>query len=250
MMQIAICDDSKQDIGKLKSILKEMKDKYSICFSIKEYESGEELLKEPMAFHLIFLDIMMKGKDGIEIGKQIYRKNKTVKIIFQTNFGQYCQEAINKSHAFAFLEKPLQPLAVEEQIKEFLQSSDKMQKLKIEFRNVKYLINGKEITKEVLYLPAENILYFENVKRQKEIKIVTDTRTYLYRESMNELQERAEKLGFEICCRGILVNMERVKRIKGYDVFLDNGDIVPLSQRRVSEFKERLNEYVHGSFKE
>lgn len=250
MIQIAICDDCKQDICQLKSILTEMMNKYAIDFHIREYESGEKLLEEPMAFHLIFLDIIMEGKNGIEIGKQIFRKNNMVKIIFQTNFGQYCQEAVNQSHAFAFLEKPLQFPAVEEQIKEFLKSNDNMQKLKIEFRNVRYLVKGIEITKETFHLPAESILYFENVKGQKEIKIVTKDMVYFCREAMNELQRRTEKLGFAICCRGISVNIERIKRIKGYEVFLDNGTSLPLSQRRVSEFKERLNEYVHNSLKE
>lgn len=50
-------------------------------------------------FHLIFLDIVMNGEDGIEIGRHIHRKNRSTKIIFQTNFGQYCKEAMNQRFA-------------------------------------------------------------------------------------------------------------------------------------------------------
>lgn len=248
MMQIAVCDDNGKDIQYLKHYLKEILGKYSIQYHVKEYKSGEELLKEPLIYHLIFLDIVMEnGKNGMEIGKQIYRRNRTVKIIFQTNYGQYCQEALNKSHAFAFLEKPLQKSALEEQLREFIEENSREQ-LKIEFRNVECLIKGREERKAILNLPVQEIVYFEYMKMQKKIKIVTDKGDYVYAETLERLEERVRPLGFAICCRGILVNLERVKKIKGYKVLLDDNRTLPLSQRRVAEFKERINEYIHDSY--
>ena len=41
-------------------------------------------------------------------------------------------------------------------------------------------------------------------------------------------------------CRGILVNLKNVAKTKGYEVVLKNGTSVPLSQKRVAQFKERL----------
>lgn len=248
MINIAICDDCKQDITQLKLILQEIMDRYSIHYNIQEYESGESLLETPLAFHMIFLDVVLNGKDGVEIGKQIYRRNSAIKIIFQTNFNQYWQDAINKAHAFAFLEKPLQISSVEGQIKEYLEISGKTQEIRIEFRNVKLLAVGKEERKPLINLPAKSILYFEYIKMQKEIKIVTDKEDYIYSETMSKLQDRIKTLGFEICCRGILVNLERIKKIKGYNIILDDGSSLPLSQRRVAQFKERINEYMHDSF--
>lgn len=246
MINIAICDDCKQDSNRLKLILKEIMDKNSIHYNIQEYESAESLIETPLAFHLIFLDIIMGGKDGIEIGKQIYRRNSAIKIIFQSNFNTYLQDAINQVHAFAFLEKPLQISSVENQIKEYLEISGQTQEIRIEFRNVKLLAVGER--KPLINLPAKSILYFEYIKMQKEIKIVTDKEDYIYSETMSKLQDRIKTLGFEICCRGILVNLERIKKIKGYNIILDGGSSVPLSQRRVAQFKERINEYMHDSF--
>ena len=249
MINIAICDDEKKDIAQLKSILKEVMDKYSVNYDIQEYESGESLMQAESFFHLIFLDIVMNGENGIEIGKHIHRKHRDVKIIFQTNFGQYCKEAMNRSHAFAFLEKPLKAPAVEEQIREFFEDSDGTRSLLVDFHNIRYSIDGKDMVKSVMSIPIKEIVYFEYVKMQKDIKIVTRSGEYIYTEAMNKLEERMRPLGFEICCRGILVNMEHVMRIKMYDVLLDTGGKVPLSQRRVKEFKERINEYLHDSFR-
>lgn len=248
MINIAICDDEKKDIVQLKSILQEVMDKYSVSYDIQEYESGESLMQAESLFHLIFLDIVMGGKDGMEIGKQIHRKNRATKIIFQTNFGSYCQEAINRTHAFAFLEKPLKVPAVEEQIKEFFEDSEGTQDLMMDFHNVRYSTDGTDVVKSIVAIPVKEIVYFEYIKMQKEIKIVTKSTEYIYTEAMNKLEERMRPLGFEMCCRGILVNLERVTRIKMYDVLLDTGGKVPLSQRRVKEFRERINEYLHDSF--
>lgn len=248
MINIAICDDEKKDIAQLKSVLQEVMDKYSVSYDIQEYESGESLMQTASLFHLIFLDIVMNGEDGIEIGKHIHRKHRDVKIIFQTNFGYYCKEAMNQTHAFAFLEKPLKAPTVEEQIKEFFEDSEGTQDLLVDFHKVRYSIGGKDVVKSIMSIPVRDIIYFEYVKMQKDIKIVTKSGEYIYTEAMTSLEERMKPLGFEICCRGILVNMEHVLRVKMYDVLLDSGGKVPLSQRRVKEFKERINEYLHDSF--
>lgn len=245
MIQIAICDDSNYDTALLKSILREVMEKYSIHFNIHEYKSAEKLMMAPLSFHLIFLDIIINGADGIEIGRQIYRRNKSIKIVFQTKSVQYCQEAINKSHAFAFLEKPLQLSAVEEQIREFLENNENTQDIKTEFRNVKCVSNGNDIIKPIINLTVNNILYFEYIKLHKEIKIVSDNGNYLYSGAMNSLEKRMTPFGFEICCRGILVNLKRIKRIKGYDIILDNDSTLPLSQRRSAGFKKKMNEYIY-----
>lgn len=249
MVNIAICDDEKKDIAQLKSILCEILNRYSMNYDIWEYESGDSLMQAKMFFHLIFLDIVINEEDGIEIGKYIHRKNRTAKIIFQTNFGQYCKEAMNRSHAFAFLEKPLTLWTVEEQMKEFFEDSEGTQDILMDFHNVRCNINGKDMVKSVLAIPVKEIVYFEYIKMQKEIKIVTKASEYVYTEPMNHLAERMQPLGFEICCRGILVNLERVMRIMMYEVLLDTGEKVPLSQRRVKEFRKRINEYLHDSFR-
>lgn len=146
------------------------------------------------------------------------------------------------------MEKPLKAPAVEEQIKEFFEDSEGMQDLLMDFHNVRYSLDGKDVVKSILSIPVKEIVYFEYIKMQKEIKIVTRTTEYIYTEAMNKLEEKMKPLGFEMCCRGILVNLERVMRIKMYDILLDTGGKVPLSQRRVKEFRERINEYLHDSF--
>lgn len=248
-IQIAICDDDKNELKFLQKLIEEIMEEYTITYKIYEFNSGEQLLKSNITCHLAFLDIIMTGKNGIEIGNVIFKKNRNTKIIYQTNYSQYWKEAINYSHAFAFLEKPLKKHEVEEQLKEFIESSAKYESLQIQFRNVKFQKNDKEVEREIINLSVNSIIYFMYVKSQKRIKIVTQEGMYIYKDTMKALEARMKPLGFEVSCRGILVNLSKVMKIKRYAIIMNNGNNIALSQKRVAVFKERMNEYIHDSLK-
>ena len=97
MLQIAVCEDEQADRDHLIGILKPLLDKYieSEEYRITNFISGGELLQSDDSFHLIFMDIMMEGRNGIETGQELYSRNHSAKIIYITNFGQYCMDAVN-----------------------------------------------------------------------------------------------------------------------------------------------------------
>ena len=135
MLKIAVCEDEKADRDNLTGILKPLLDKYTEEYHIKNFTSGGELLQSGGSFHLIFMDIMMEGRNGIETGQELYSRNHSAKIIYTTNFGQYCMDAVNTVHAFAFLDKPVSTEALEEQLQAFLRQYQK-EEVRLEFRNV------------------------------------------------------------------------------------------------------------------
>ena len=42
-----------------------------------------------------------------------------------------------------------------------------------------------------------------------------------------------------------IVNLSHIKRHKGYTIYLDNGEELLLTQKRVADFKEKMNRYFH-----
>ncbi len=240
MLEIAVCEDEQADRDRLCSMLGVILDKQNIECRITCYGSGEELLEADAVFQLVFLDIMMDGKNGIDVGREICRKNRKACIIYQTNFGEYITEAVNTVHAFAYLSKPVTEEELEQQVTEYLVSVRKEER-RLGFRNVSYEENGIETVKPSLSLPMEKILYFEYIKAKKRIRIVTEDVCYEYPGIFSVLEGELRKEGFETSCRGILVNLRNVAKIRGYEVVLKNGGSVPLSQKRVTEFKVRLN---------
>ena len=247
MIKIAVCDNDVNELKILKEIIEEIMEEYAVPYRLCDFEQGETLLKSDLDFHLVFLDIILDGKNGIDVGNVIYRRNRRIKIIFQTNYSQYCKDAVNRSHAFAYLEKPLTKPEVKKQIEEFMESDEDIKEVRVEFKKVILIRDGKQETKPIVSLPIRDIIYFGYLKAQKRIKIVTTDSQYIYKAAMNSVETRMKPFGFEISCRGILVNLENVVKIQGYEVLMKNGEKVSLSQKRVQEFKMRMSDYICNS---
>ena len=247
MIKIAICDDNSEEMELSRKIVTEIMKDYAVPCKIYKFETGEMLLHTDLDFHLVFLDIVMDEKNGIAVGNEIYRRNRRTKIIFQTSFKEYCKDAINVSHAFACLEKPLTREEVKVQLETFLENDMDLANPCMEFQNVICVHDGVEESRAMVRLPIRDIMYFSCLKSQKRVKIVTEDSEYTYKVAMKIVEERMKPFSFILSCRGILVNLENVERIQGYEIFLKNGEKVTLSQKRVQEFKTELGNYIQNS---
>ncbi|OYP02640.1 hypothetical protein CG709_10585, partial [Lachnotalea glycerini] len=120
MFTIAICDNNKKDSLKIETIVKNYMDTKLIPFRMNTFKSGEELLDFHDKFDLVFLDIAMDGMNGIQAGKKLREINRNVKIVYTTSYHQYCIQALNNVHAFAYLEKPISKVKAQLQLDEVL----------------------------------------------------------------------------------------------------------------------------------
>lgn len=243
-IRIALCENDEKDLEALKTIVGETMDGYNLPYDICDFKKGEALLGTELDFHLVFLDIMMEGVSGMEVGREIYRRNRRIKIIFQTNYGQFCKDAVNFSHAFAYLEKPLEKQEVESHIEAFMESGG-LSEARATFRRALPIRDGEKGARQTVSLPVKDILYIQSLKGQKKVRIITGDAQFICRESLDALTERMESFGFGISCRGILVNFENIRSVRGYEVQMKNGDKVPLSQKRSPEFRRKMNHYLH-----
>ena len=86
MPKIAVCDDEKESVIRLKEMILSS----GIPAEIDCYESGESLTKSGRNYDIIFLDIDMGGMNGIETAKIIRGKDKNVKIIYVNELRGIC----------------------------------------------------------------------------------------------------------------------------------------------------------------
>lgn len=234
MINIAICDDDESVVNQIKKCIGE----YNACKSaISTYNCGEELLVERKKFHVIFLDIDMGGIDGIETAKRIRKYDKTVKIIYITNFTDYVNLAF-EVHAFGYLNKPIKKEQIYTQLNEAIAySEDKEEKELIEF-----------ITLEgVVRLAPRDIYYFEYINRK--VKIKTLNNNYMLKKNITTVLKDMKEYGFLMPHKSFIVNLFYVKSIKGYDIFMMDGSIIPLSQKKSSEFREQFNIFLENHIK-
>lgn len=231
MIKIGICDDEKNIVDRIESYINNYKDK---TFNIITYNSGEELLKEKRYLDVIFLDIDMPKINGIETAKFIRKYDKNVKIIYVTSFTEYVNLAFGV-HAFGYLNKPINEEDIHKQLDEVISYlNEKKEEEFIEFVT----------TEGVLRLRPKDIYYFEYINRKVNIK--TKDKVYVLKERITKIAETMSKYNFLMPHKSFTVNLFYVKSIKGYDIFMMDGSIIPLSQKKSVEFREKLNIFLEN----
>ena len=248
-MRIAICDDEEKERNNLSNLINKYCTERQLVYELATFSSGEELIKTGSFFHIIFLDISMKELNGIETGKEIYKRNHKTKIVYVTSYHEYCSQALNTAHAFAYLTKPIQLSDFLEQFGNLVYEiiETEKQEIKVEFYNVQEIKNDVITEKYIAQIPVDDIAYFEYVKSTRKINIHKKNAVYVVSNTMTEIEKKMKIYGFEVPCRGFLINLGWVQKIKGFDIYLQNNIVLPVSQKRIMAIKDALNEYIQRS---
>ena len=229
-MRIAVCDDDETAV----SFLRELIESYpKQKLNADGYSSGEDLLRTGNIYDLIFLDIDMKGIDGIETARRIRIHDRKVKIVYVTSYKEYAGKAFSV-HAFGYLLKPVKQEKIWKQIEDALlwQEEEAPEVKQVEFTAVEGLVR----------LPVDMIYYFEYQNRRIYMK--AKDITYEMRGRISDIAGRMEEYGFSVPHKSFVVNLYHVKNIKGYEILMMNGEWIPLSQKQAVQFKEKLSLYL------
>ncbi len=240
MIEIAVCDDDANDLNQAVNMLHEIFTTQKIGYNMKTFLSANEMLDNIKKIDIGILDIAMNELNGIKVGRKLREKFPDVKLIYITSFEEYCMEAINDVHAFSFLCKPLDNRKMQKQIMEVLNgiSNDAIEK---EFYKV---TDSKKKEYVSIKLKLEDILYFEYIKRQRKAAIVLENETYECECVFEKLVEELRQYDFVVNCRGNLVNLSHIEKIKGFSIYLDNGKELSIAQKRIVDFRLSMNEFL------
>ncbi len=246
MLSIAICDDDKSDAAKIEALIKDYMSLKEMPYQLKRFQSGEELLETREVFELLFLDIGLGGMNGIQVGKIIRETSRNSKVIYTTSYKQYCKQAVNRVHAFAYLVKPITKDKMDRQLDEILQcileEHEKDETIKFEILEI---TQDGELENRIKDFEVKDIYYFEYFNRK--IKIKLENEEYFFKDKMKDLAEKMQIHNFEACHQCFLINLRHVKKIKGYEVFLNNNDIIPVSQKKSADFRKKLNTFIQSA---
>ena len=85
MIRIAVCDDENVIVNQIEHIISEVCKQESIPVNIDVFYSGRELKRQVTSgtkYDIIFLDIQMKGGDGITAAENIRKVDDNVLLIY------------------------------------------------------------------------------------------------------------------------------------------------------------------------
>lgn len=227
-MKIAICDDVNEICAHLKFILEELKITMNKSFDITIFNNGEDIidvLNSGTKFDIIFLDIELGGRSGIEVAKFIRNKlnDNYTKIIFCSGTTKYDRQLF-EVQPLNFLEKPF--------------DIDSVQKVMHKAINV--LENGMhefcfKIGYEMIKIPICEILYFES--KGKRIKLVSKNQTYTFYGKITTIFQEVSKYNFIEPHRSFLVNYSHISSFEYSSLKLSNGETISISQGRRKSVK-------------
>lgn len=231
LMEIAIVDDEKIICDEIKKRIKKIKP----CCHADEYARGEDLLFADKLYNIVFLDIQLEGRNGIDIAEELQQKSENTIVIFVTGIKDYVFQAFDVA-AFHYLLKPIDAEKFEEV---FLRAWREAEKRKGKETGL-LLVRTRNRT---FPLPKGSIFYVES--RGKKAEIHTARETVSMYASLNSLQAELGE-GFYRSHRGYLVNMAYVSEYYHDSILLTNGERVYMAKEKYQEFVREYMHYLRG----
>ena len=223
-MKVAVCDDSREDRSGLRALLE-------ACgqdFEIREYGSGEELYADigyVRECGIVFLDINMKGMDGLETARQIKAECPKVHIVLVTAYVNYALDGY-KVKASRFLLKD----DLEQTLQECM--DDILREILQEERVVEFgFVEGD------VRLKVDDIIYIETSKHKNVF--YTKEQTFSIYKKMDELEEDLKGMGFVRIHQSFLINMRYIGKLGSYVMVLTTGKEISVPKSRYPEVKRQ-----------
>lgn len=202
-------------------------------FDVQIFVSGDVFLeKYDGSFDLVFMDIDMPGKNGMETVKALRQRDSNVMIIFVTNLAQY---AVNgyEYDAFDFIVKPVA----------YFNFSVKLTRALNRLENTRGRGIWVNISGGQRRILSSDVKYVEVMKHYIIYHTICgDIRTV---GSMLKASEQFKGLPFALCNRCYLVNLAHVNGVRQYQVDV-GGDVLLISHLKRNEFLSKLNSWLAG----
>ncbi len=269
---IMVCDDDRvlQEILRRK-IEKMCREAEAGCRIIC-CDSGEEILdlRGEEAPDILFLDIQMPGKSGMEIAEELRKQHRDTILIFVTALSEYVYEAFDVG-AFHYLVKPFSDDKLKEVLGKALQQYERQQEIaalrrmddsiRTELDGAGRLTqdtgesgdryrNGQEQTTAAIVVKRggvstrvllEDIIYAEVFNRK--VMLHTTGGDIEYYGKLTELSEQAGE-NFYRTHRAYLVNLKYVEKYNATTIWLEKGSVL-VSKKHYAGFVRQYMQYIN-----
>jgi len=236
-MKAIIIDDERLARTELKKLLEIHKEVEIIAECANATEAKEKI--ESLKPDVIFLDINMPGKSGLELVEEI---SAVPDIVFVTAYDEHAIKAF-ELNAFDYLLKPVEPQRLAETIK----------KLTIKEISNKSDNNGPLDASELIFVKDGEKCWFVRLSDVRlfesegnYVRIYFDNFKPLVLRSLNNLESRLNERQFFRASRKHIVNLNWISGVEswfngGLMLKLKDGKEVEISRRQAVKIKEMLS---------
>lgn len=220
-MHIAIIDNDRKWSEKIEIAVKHAIDKVEFKkIKVYKYTSGHDfLINHKNKIDLLFMEVIFPREDGIKEAMSLRRQGAIYPIIFVTKALEKarCGYIVN---AFRYIDKNHLEHEVREAMHALFDNTIKLNVLR----------KGK------ISIHLDSILYID--KDNRNTKVVTTRGVFICSEPIyliRSILHKAKEFNFINIYRSILVNMDFIKDIDDKNIYLYNGDKLPITLRKYQD---------------
>lgn len=231
-MNIAIIEDDDQELKNLLSCIQNFFTKKEFSYHIVVFTDPGKLLQAINDIDLVFLDIQISENiNGIDIGIELRKRNKDIKIIFVTNYTKYLIDGY-RANANRYFVKPISQNHFDVEINNVLEDYLQCFAGFIDTR----------ISKHKIYF--KDIVYIEFYDRKTILHLINgDKINTLY--SLKYWKDKVDSFPFAQPYKSIIVNLNHISGFSKNDIVLVNNEIIPLSKHYKKEFEDAYSHNIH-----
>lgn len=231
MLNLVICDDEKVLRNDLRKVLET---ELALCgeeFCVAEFDCGEALLRgiRGSVFDVIFLDIEMKGLDGVETAREIRRLTSAPEIVFVTSYPDF----VFQGYEVQALNYILKPYHKDKIVSVLHTAMERLGKNREKY----YMVEQQGQT---VRLALGQTKYFFSDRRS--VSAVTDGERYTFYGKLSELETELPDNFIRIHNR-YLVNLKHVRAVQGNKVILADEEL-PISRSCKQEVAVAFAKYM------
>lgn len=235
---IAIVEDEEKEREYLKSLIQKWLTAHKNETQITECASAEEFLfkyPQTQGFDLIFMDIMMKKMNGMELATKVRGYNKHVQIVFLTGITEFVFEGY-KAGILRYLLKPLKETELEQVLDE---CAEIMNQRKNDFFPFRYQGEDYRLSfSDIIWVKVNGhyvkMLTASGRQPQKE---------YEWKSSLNGIKELLTGKEFVMINRSTIINLSYVIRITREFCFMENGEQLEISRNEYNKVNQAFVDY-------
>ena len=227
MLRIAICDDEKIIIDELSAMISKILKKNGYEAELTIFLNGEGILEKAEKFDVVFMDIEMPDKDGLQLGQELKERNSQCKIIMATGMVERFKEAFH-IRAHRFVTKPFDKEEVEEALISAIGEEDRNNYIEAYYQRNQYNILQEEIQ------------YLEAYSGYTEFEV--DGKRFRKEISLVKLENMLSDILFVRVDRKYIVNLRYVQSYMN-DKFVIGEKTFSISRRNRKDFERKYIEF-------
>jgi two-component system, LytTR family, response regulator len=236
-MKAIIIDDERLARQELKNLLAEFKD-VEIIAECSSAADGKQKIEE-LKPDVVFLDINMPGKTGLELVEEI---SALPDVVFVTAYDEHAIKAF-ELNAFDYLLKPVQPQRLAETIKKLSLKEGGIAKENTSLLNENDQVFIKDGEK-CWFIKLNDIRLFES--EGNYVRVYFETFKPLILRSLNNLEHRLSEKTFFRASRKHIINLNYIASIEtwfngGLMVKLKDHREIEISRRQAVKLKEMMS---------